>query len=347
MRALVTDGPGQLACVERAVPGAREGEVLIAFEAGLFTAGTRRAILGNAAQVVEGGFPYPLTIGGAALGRVIDGGGSRRFTKGDRVLVSNVVTCGTCRHCRGGADNLCEHRLLAGIECEGTFAQVIRAAERRVFPVAGDADRRLAVLATEVAVLVNALAMGWEATENRDRVSVIGAGSLGIHAVWLARRWGATEVHVTDPRPDRRDLARRLGADVAMAPDEYDAWVNAGLRDRGAGVALVVTDHADAIAQGCRALRARGCVVCVGLPEGDQALVPRYYPDLLAKELVLRGCYAKSSAHIARALELVRGDGVPALEEYVDIPISEAGADSLVRLAGIWPDGRRHVVTDG
>lgn len=347
MRALVTTGPGQLACVEMAAPEPMQGQVLVSFESGLFSAGTRRAILGDAARVVDGGFSYPLTIGGMALGRVVDAGGSRRLTRGEKVLVSNVLTCGACPSCRSGADNLCENRLLAGLECEGTFAQVIRADERRVFQVSEDTDERLAVLATEVAVLVNALNKGWKAAERPGRVTVIGAGSLGIHAVWLAREWGATEVYVADPRADRLELARKVGADVAMAPDAFDAWVNEDLRNRGAGVALVVTDTSEALVLGCRSLRARGCVVCVGLPDDNLGRLPRYYPNFLAKELVIRGCYAKSSADISRALELLRDRGDGVFEDYVRVPISDAGAESLIKLAGIWPDSYRHLVTNG
>jgi len=251
-----------------------------------------------------------------------------------------------CQYCRRGADNLCANRLLAGIECGGTFVEIVRAEERRVFHVPENVDVRLAVLVTEVAVLVNALEMGWEASEKRDRVTVIGAGSLGIHAVWLAREWGATEVHVVDPRPDRIELALKVGADVAIAPEHYDNWVNENLAERGAGVALVVTDHLNAILHGCRSLRARGCVVCIGLPDGDIGAVPRYYPNLLAKELVVRGCYAKSSAHIARAIELLKSRGSVVFEDYERISISESGAKRLIEVAQYWPDGRRYMVTN-
>ena len=55
MRAFVTNGPWQLTCVEAPEPERQEGMVLVAFEAGLFTAGTLRAIQGNAAQVERAG----------------------------------------------------------------------------------------------------------------------------------------------------------------------------------------------------------------------------------------------------------------------------------------------------
>lgn len=344
MRTLVAVAPGQVSCLEVPHPTPREGKVLVAFQTGLFTAGTLRSIRGNAAQVVEG-FTYPRTIGGTAIGRVVDPGGSERLSKGDKVLVSNVVVCGNCDQCRRGADNLCENRQLAGIQCEGTFSESLLVDERRVFPVDESVDDRLAVLVTEVAVLVNALEMGWEATEKRHHVTVIGTGSLGIHAIWLARQFGATTVHAVDPSPERLAAALQMGADVAMTPDEYDRWVNENLAERGAGTALVVTDHKDAILQGCRALQSRGCVVCVGLPEGDLALVPGYYPNLMAKELTLRGCYAKSGAHISRALDLLKGRSGHVVDEYVAVPIAPEGAERLVEIAGFWPDGRRYVVT--
>ena len=344
MKAMVTDGPLTLACKDVAAPEPRGGEVCLSFEKGLFTAGTRRAILGRAAQVVDRGFTYPLTIGGAALATVEDAGGSERVKQGDRVYVSNVITCGRCAFCTSGHDNICIDRLLAGIHVDGTFAELFRVDERRVFPVADDVDTGLVMLVTEIAVMTNALHMGWESTEKRDRVAIIGAGNVGMHGVTLARLWGATEVHVIDTDSVRLEVARRLGAAQAMTPDTYDAWVAEDLAGRGAGVAIVATDDSHAIALASRGLRARGCLVCVGLPEGDKALLPRYYPSFLAKELVLRGCYAKSSAHIAETLELLR-QFEPVADEAVEIPMTEEGAERLVALAQSRPDGRRYVVT--
>ena len=346
IQAFVTTAPGEVKCMDLPEPPHKKGNILVKFETGLLGAGTRRAVLGDAAQVVEGGFKYPFTIGCTAVGTVKDAGGSARMRPGDRVLISNVITCGTCAQCVSGADNLCKHRKLAGIDYEGTFSEYLSVDERRAFPLSVGMNSRMAIQATEVAVLVNALEMGWQATETRHRVTIIGAGNLGIHGVWMAREWGANEIHVVDSHPGRLDLARAMGAEVTMFPDEYDVWVNANIKERGAGVVLVVTDHPNAISQGCRSAVSRGCVVCVGLPEGGVGLITNYYPNLISRELMMRGCYSKTGAQIEKALRLLDAHGGQDFEDVVDIPISEAGVGKILEFAYSGPNEQRYMVTN-
>ena len=103
-----------------------------------------------------------------------------------------------------------------------------------------------------------------------DTVAVWGVGGLGHYAVQIARASGAKVVAV-DIQSSKLDLARRLGADVAVdasCEKPEDAIRALG----GAHVVLNLAPTAQAIAQGFAALRRGGTLVLVGLPPGDFTL---------------------------------------------------------------------------
>jgi propanol-preferring alcohol dehydrogenase len=103
-----------------------------------------------------------------------------------------------------------------------------------------------------------------------NTVAIWGVGGLGHYAVQIARAMGARVIAV-DIAPDKLDLARQLGADLAVDASRDDA----AKAIRAAGGAHVVINLAPtpaAIAQGAEALRRGGTLVLVGLPPGSFTL---------------------------------------------------------------------------
>jgi 2-desacetyl-2-hydroxyethyl bacteriochlorophyllide A dehydrogenase len=167
-------------------PGA--GEVLVENIYTVISAGTERANLMNLPNT-SGGFPY--RPGYCGVGRVIDvGDGVSTVTAGDRVLTD---FSGHRSHATHDASDL---------------------------TVVGDRE----IEDLEAAFVVIA-AMGLQGVrkvklELGESAMVIGLGLLGVFATQLARLDGAIPVIVSDFDPKRRDLALRLGADHAFAPDD-------------------------------------------------------------------------------------------------------------------------------
>jgi L-iditol 2-dehydrogenase len=107
-------------------------------------------------------------------------------------------------------------------------------------------------------------------------VVVVGCGPIGLMVVQLARHSGATTVIAVDPLEHRRWAAERLGADVALTPEEAsDAHV---LADAGRGVEVdpvfEVAGSDLAVALAVRAARPGGRVVLVGIPDVDRTTFP-------------------------------------------------------------------------
>ena len=122
MRAWETDGDGvgRMRYVERPVPEPGAGEVLVR----VHVCGVCRTDL----HVTEGDLPphrSPVVPGHEVVGTVVRAGpGVTRFADGDRIGIAWLRhTCGECRWCRSGAENLCPRSLYTGWDADGGYAE--------------------------------------------------------------------------------------------------------------------------------------------------------------------------------------------------------------------------------
>jgi len=136
MRAMVLDGPGRpLELREFSVPEPAAGQVLLRVRA----CGLCRTDL----HVVDGDLTeakLPLVPGHQIVGEVVTAGEeAERFSAGDRVGVPWLGrTCGECRFCRSGRENLCDRASFTGYGVDGGFAEFAAADERFCFPISPD-----------------------------------------------------------------------------------------------------------------------------------------------------------------------------------------------------------------
>ena len=178
---------------------------------------------------------FPLIGGHEGAGVIAEvGPGVTSVSVGDHVSASFVPSCGRCRYCSTGRQNLCDssggtfvtgmitdgtsrHRIPGGAELNmlaklGTFAQHTCVAEEQVIKV--DADFSLEA----VALVSCGVATGWGSATNRaavspgDTVVVVGIGGIGINAVQGAAMAGARNVIAVDPIEFKREKAMEMGA---------------------------------------------------------------------------------------------------------------------------------------
>ncbi|MDX1501043.1 MAG: alcohol dehydrogenase catalytic domain-containing protein [Thermoanaerobaculia bacterium] len=149
------------------------------------------------------------------------GAGVERFAPGQRVVVPHHVACGRCRQCQGGSETLCatfREDLLA----PGGFSEAIlvrrRAVERAARPVPDDLADDAALFLEPAACVLRGVRRAGLLGGPPPVAAVLGAGSMGLlHLLVLTALWPAAVVVVVDPMPERRELARALGA-VAVPP---------------------------------------------------------------------------------------------------------------------------------
>ena len=153
-------------------------------------------------------------------GTVVDrGAGVERFREGDRVVGFPLLGCGRCVACRSGSVAKCREARLVGAQRPGAYAEYVAVGAADSFPLPD-------TLTEDVGALVEPLAVAHHALERTPRapgepVLVLGAGPVGLAVALWAQVLGATEVVVSDPVAERRELAERIGA-VAVDPVTED-----------------------------------------------------------------------------------------------------------------------------
>ncbi|MFC5065617.1 alcohol dehydrogenase catalytic domain-containing protein [Actinomycetospora atypica] len=247
----------------------------------------------------DDGVRLPFVPGHELVGRVVAVGDSvERARVGDRVVTPFVCGCGRCPTCLAGQAQVCPHQEQPGFTHDGSFAGLVALhhADANLVVVGDDLDAGGAsLLGCRVATAFRAV-VDRGGVRAGDRVLVLGAGGVGLAAVLIARALGAEAV-VADPAPAARARALELGASAAVDPaDLPDAL------DGGADVAVEAAGRAESLALGVRSLRRQGTLVQVGLLSADPVVG---IPEMIARELTVRGSHGMAASDYPRLLDLV------------------------------------------
>ncbi len=217
--------PGPLLPKELEEPRPGPGQVLIA----VHTCGVCRTDL----HILDGELSepkLPLIPGHQIVGTVIDRGeGAERFDQGQRVGVPWLGwTCGECRYCRSGRENLCDRARFTGYDLDGGYAERAVAAERFCFPIpAGYPDVQAAPLLCAGLIGYRALRLVGEA----ERIGFYGFGASAHILCQVAVHEGRRVFAFTRPGDaETQAFARRLGAEWAGSseqrpPEELDGAI--------------------------------------------------------------------------------------------------------------------------
>ena len=269
MRAMVYRGGGPaLALEERPVPAPAAGEVLVRVSA----CGVCRTDL----HVVDGDLAeprLPLVPGHEVVGRVAAlGAGVERFREGERVGIPWLGwTCGACRYCRSGRENLCADALFTGYTRDGGYGEYCIADARYCFPLAGGRDdAHAAPLLCAGLIGHRALTMAGDAA----RIGLYGFGAAAHIIAQVARAEGRRVFAFVRPGDaEAIAFARGLGAEWAgpsdrAPPEELDA-------------ALLFAPVGALVPAALRAVAPGGTVVCAGIHMSE---IPAFPYELLWRE---------------------------------------------------------------
>lgn len=128
-------------------------------------------------------------------------------------------------------------------------------------------------LSNKQAVFLNSTGIALQAVHDAniqigETVFISGLGALGLIAIQLAKLSGARKIIAADPQPDRRALAKTLGADIVIDPIQQDAGAEIKLHHGGADVAIEFSGVIDALHQNIRSVKMGGRVVAAGFYQG-------------------------------------------------------------------------------
>ena len=314
MRALVLEAP-RTHLVEREVPVPRPGpgQVLLRVSA----CGVCRTDL----HVVDGELTSPELplIPGHQIVGVVEEVGPGVLGVAERVGVPWLGwTCGECRYCRGGRENLCPVARFTGYQIDGGFAEYAVADQRFCLPIPDDYPD------LQAAPLLCAGLIGWRAlkmTGDAERLGIYGFGAAAHIVAQVARHQGRRVYAFTRPGDERTQaFARELGAAWAGAstqppPEELDGAI------LFAAAGELVPAALEAVAPG-------GTVVCAEIHMTD---IPSFPYDLLWREKELRSVANLTRADGREFLELA--PRVQVRTTVTTFPLEQAN-DALDALRG-------------
>ncbi len=327
MRAAFARGPGAVVVEETETPTPGAGDVVVRVGS--------CGICGSDLHWFHGQMMQPVGCPGHEIAGEVAavGAGVTALKAGDRVAVEGIASCGACPYCVSGEYQRCVRIGIVGITIPGGFAEYLRMPARHCFPLPADVDVGTAALAEPLGVAVHGVRLS--GLEIGQRVLVLGAGTIGLMAVVAARAGGAGEILVTARRPQQRDAARALGADVVLDADDASAVFEATARAPVDLVIETVGGEADTLETAAAAARPGGTICLLGAFTGS----PRF-PALfvLAKELRLIGSlvYGRAGARADYdiALDILRRQGATIAERLITHRFALDDIAEAFRVAG-------------
>lgn len=241
---------------------------------------------------------------------------------GQRATVEPDLPCWACKQCRAGRENLCEHLGFFGCGSEqGGMAEIFTIDARRLHLVPEELDDATAGLIEPLSTPVHAIRL---AGGVQDRaVAILGAGTIGLLTLKLARARGARRIVVTARSARSRERALAFGADAAVDATAVDAadLVRAELGE-SADVVFDCVAEQSTTTQALAIADKGGTVVVVGVPAGDVTIPLALLQD---SQLRIQGSATYLPEDYADAMQLLR-DGVVTAADFVTAirPLSEA-----------------------
>lgn len=158
--------------------------------------------------------PVPMTIGHEFVGEIVEVGSNvNDFHPGEIVSGEGHVVCGRCRNCLAGRRHLCAHTQGVGVNRPGCFAEFVSLPMSNIWRHNAGIDREVAAIFDPFG---NAVHTALSFPVLGEDVLITGAGPIGIMAAAVALHAGARYVVATDVNPFRLELARKMGATLAV-----------------------------------------------------------------------------------------------------------------------------------
>lgn len=258
----------------------------------------------------------PLVMGHEAAG-VIErtGAAVSGFSEGDRVTWDSTVSCGACGYCGKGAVNLCDRRMVLGVSCrdyrrDGAFAEYVAIPARILYALPDGLPFEHAALVEALSVVVHAVRRGGLIMKRDmpDTVVVVGCGTIGLLTIQTLRAFDARRIVAVEINPARRELARRVGADVVLDPAAVDVAAEVRRLTGGAGAdhALEAVGLSETVRMCIDAVRKGGEITLIGnvSPRVDLPL-----QEVVTRELTLYGT-CSSSGEYPECLNLLQTGAV-------------------------------------
>jgi L-iditol 2-dehydrogenase len=278
----------------------------------------------------------PLVMGHEAAGVVAEVGADvTRFNPGDRVTFDSMVSCGQCHFCRRGEINLCDQRRVLGVSCDeyrqhGAFAEFVAVPEHVCYRLPDELPLEHAALVEPVSIAVHAVAR--TPVVAGDTAVVVGSGMIGLLVIQALRLAGCAQVIAVDLDEHRLEVARSLGADIALKADAVDVpeEVRRLTDGHGADVAMEVVGATAPIQAAIESVRKGGAITLVGNLAPEVAFPLQ---AVVTRELSLQGSCG-SRGEYPQCIELMSSQSIrvqPLISATADLSDGPAWFERLYK----------------
>ena len=281
MLAAVFEAEGRLSMEERPLPVlASADDILIAVEA--------CGICGTDLQILASPPGHPATpgtvLGHELVGRVVEAGPAAGIAIGTRVVIDADPKCGVCGPCRTGRPASCLNVQALGIFRDGALASHVLAPAGAAYPISDAVPAPVAALVEPLACVVNGTRRA--APRAGESVLIYGGGAIGCLFLAVFRATGCSPIVVVEPLAARADVARAMGADAVVAPEEV---VDTLPRWLPGGADIVVDAVGSQLASAIEAAAMGARIVLFGM--NSNARPPIHQVEITEKSLAILGSY--------------------------------------------------------
>ncbi|CAL8481164.1 alcohol dehydrogenase catalytic domain-containing protein [Caballeronia sp. S22] len=223
MQALVYTQPNEMQLLERPVPVAEDGEVVLKIDA--------VGICGSDMHAYHGHDPRrkPGLVLGHEFAGTIAQSRDAKWKEGTRVTGNPLITCGTCEYCVQGRDNLCANRTMVGMTRPGAFAEYMSIPAASLVAIPPEMRAHIAAATEPAATALHAVNLTMRALSRpipECSVLIIGGGAIGLFCALLLRSYGCRDLTVAETNAARRASAEHEAKCRTYNPLEHEAEPN-------------------------------------------------------------------------------------------------------------------------
>jgi threonine 3-dehydrogenase len=234
--------------------------------------------------------PVPMAIGHEFVGEIVNVGSNvNDFYPGDIVSGEGHVICGRCRNCLAGRRHLCASTSGVGVNRPGAFAELIALPMTNIWRHDPGINQEVAAIFDPFG---NAVHTALSFPVLGEDVLITGAGPIGIMAIPVVRQAGARHVVITDVNPFRLELARNMGATLAVNTKDTplaEVQKQLGMRE-GFDVGLEMSGNPAAMQEMVENMSHGGKIAMLGIPTKPMSIDWR---AVIFNMLTIKGIYGR------------------------------------------------------
>ena len=316
---------------DRPIPKAKEGEVIVRIK--------YCGICGTDMHIYyEGILPPGIVLGHENVGTVAEvGKGVEGWKAGDRVVAGPPGPCGKCYYCLHGRPAICTTGFSQtnGLTQDGGMEEYMRVKDPK-YMLTRIPDN----VPFEDAVLMDCMATAYRgmmqsAFQAGDNVVVSGAASIGLSLIQLLKTAGAGHITVLQRSAAKRELALKLGADVAYNPfdegDRLEGKVKSVYNGIGADVAFECAGTSESFQTCLKLIKSGGQLLNLGVTDKPTAIVPSF---LVQHEIDIKSSLAYNYEEVRNCMNYLASGRFNAKALLSDIiPLSDLVTRGFERLA--------------